>query len=71
MDQASSTGQKRPKPPYPPLENLGFMLKKIALWDKSMFLWGALEVPALVLLPLLVVYMSKRGEKGERENRRG
>ena len=59
MDQASSTGQKRPKPPYPPLENLGFMLKKIALWDKSMFLWGALEVPALVLLPLLAVYMSK------------
>ncbi|HWR23154.1 MAG TPA: ABC transporter ATP-binding protein, partial [Feifaniaceae bacterium] len=59
MGEAPLKKQKRPKPPYPPLENIGFMLKKIALWDKAMYLWGALEVPALVLLPLLSVYMSK------------
>lgn len=46
-------------PPYPPLKNIGFMLNKIVQWDKSMFLWGTLLVPALVLLPLLSVYMSK------------
>ena len=46
-------------PPYPPLKNIGFMLGMIARWDKAIFLLGALLIPALVVLPLLSIYLSK------------
>ena len=45
--------------PYPPLKNIGFMLGMIARWDKAIFLLGALLIPALVVLPLLSIYLSK------------
>ena len=47
MGRKSAKKAKRPAPPYPPLSNISFMRGKIARWDKFMFLWGALKVPAL------------------------
>lgn len=47
------------KPKYSLIENLGYLIKNMWLWDKRLFGFYLLQIPMLVLGPLLTIYIPK------------
>ena len=47
------------KPKYSTWENTIYLLKNIWKWDKSLFLLSTIQIPAIVIIPLLGIYLPK------------
>ena len=47
------------KPKYGLMENIGFLLKNMWRWDKGLFIFFLIQIPLLVLGPLLSIYLPK------------
>lgn len=50
---------KKDKPKYGLMENIGFLLKNMWRWDKGLFIFFLIQIPLLVLGPLLSIYLPK------------
>ncbi|MCF6460192.1 ABC transporter ATP-binding protein [Clostridium sp. Cult3] len=50
---------KKEKPKYSTWANILYLLKNIWKWDKPLFLLSAIQIPAIVIIPLLGIYLPK------------
>jgi hypothetical protein len=47
------------RPRYSPADNILFITGKIFKFDKRLIVYCLLQIPAVVLIPLLSIYLSK------------
>lgn len=50
---------KKSKPKYSTLTNTGYLIKNIWKWDKALFSLCLIQIPAIVVIPLLGIYLPK------------
>ncbi len=50
---------KKEKPKYNSFQNMMYLIKNIWKWDKTLFLFSLIQIPATVIIPLLSIYLPK------------
>lgn len=59
MKQEKKKKEEKKKPMYSVFDNMKFIFSNIWRWDKKVLIFSFLQIPVIVLLPMLGIYMSK------------